>query len=210
MRAALLLAAAAFAAEPGAVFPVGLLGPVSPRISVESARLGLEVADVVPEGAVTVSAASPSATGGEIAADWSALRRAGALAAADGARGFFLRLPSAPAGRDLLDFPEEWQSPSRALRELQAMRPVLEHGAGAAVPFNAPAGVRARAWRHRGRLYVVLVNASEAEAPFEGGEFESFRALFEPRADARQAMRVCGVRFCLPAGRALWLEGRPL
>lgn len=210
MRAALLLAAAACAAESGGSFPVGLLGPVSPRVAVEAGRLGLDVVDVLPAGAVSASAASPSATDGEVAADWAALRLAAAVAIADGARGFFLRLPAAPSGRDLLDYPEEWQAPARALGELQAIRPVLERGVGATVPFAAPPGVRARAWRRRGRLYVLLVNGAATEAPFDGAELEPFRALFAPRSDPRQALYRCGVRFCLPAGSALWLEGRLL
>ncbi|UPT75208.1 MAG: oligosaccharide flippase family protein [Elusimicrobiota bacterium] len=147
MRRALLALAAAAAAcadGPAAPFPVGILGPSSPRVAAEARRLGFDVADALPAGAASASAASPAARGGEMAADWAVLRLAAARAAAEGSRGFFVRLPAPPAGGDLLDLPEEWQAPARALRELKAMRSVLERGAAADVPFTAPAGVRAR------------------------------------------------------------------
>ncbi len=200
MKTALLLAAA---------FPVGLLGPVSPRVEAEAARLGFAIVETAPEGAASASAASPSATGGEIAADWTSLRLRAALAAADGSRGFFVRLPAPPAGRDLLDFPEDWQAPARALRELASMRPVIERGAAAEPPVAAP-GARSRAWRHRGRLYAVYVNDSTAPVPLDAAALDGFRALFEPRSSPREALERCGGGVCLPAGRVLWLEGRPL
>jgi len=212
VRAGLLLAAAVLAAcraEPSRPFPIGLLQPLSPRVAAEAARLGLDVAAAVPEGAASAFAGAPSPrVGDEVAADWNVLRLLAAGAAADGARGFYFRLPPAPAGRDHIDFPEELQAPVRALRELQALRPVLERGADAAAPFAAPAGVRTRAWRFRGREYLVLVNASSVDAAFEGEVFEGRRALFEARSDARRVLTPCGARFCLTAGRALWLEGR--
>ena len=210
MKLALILAAVACAAEPGESFPIGFLGQVSPRVAVEARRLGIDLADVAPEGAASISAASPSATGGEMAAEWSRLRLEAARAAASGSRGFYLRLPVARAGRELLDYPEEWQAPARVLRELTAMRPVLERGTVAPLPFAAPQGVLARAWRHRGRLSVVLVNASGEDAAIDASGLLPYRALFEVRSDAREALTRCGSRSCLPAGRALWLEGRLL
>ncbi|MDP3542416.1 MAG: hypothetical protein Q8T11_08120 [Elusimicrobiota bacterium] len=212
MRAGLLLAAAVLSAcraEPSRPFPVGLLRPVPPRVAAEAARLGFDVAAAVPDGAVSAYAGAPShRVGTEVAADWTALRLLSARAVADGARGFYFRLPPAPAGRDHLDYPEELQAPARVLRELQALRPVLEFGADASAPFAAPPGVRARAWHFRGRGYLLLVNDSGDDAAFEGEVFEGLRALFEARSDARRVLTTCGGRFCLPAGRALWLEGR--
>ena len=212
MRAGLLLAAALLAAcrdEPSRPFPVGLLQPLSPRVAAEAARMGLDVADSVPEGAASGSAGAPSLrVGAEVAADWAALRLLAARAAANGARGFYFRLPPAPEGRDHLDFSEEWQAPARVLGELLALRPILERGAPAALPFAAPPGIRTRAWRFNGREYLLLVNDSGDDAAFDSDVFEGRRALFEVRSDARRLLTPCGVRFCLPAGRALWLEGR--
>ncbi len=214
MKSALLLtvALAACSPEPRRAFPVGLQGPVSVRVESEAARLSLDVADQTPPGAAVASAAAP---GSEIADvettdSWFNLRFQAARAAAGGAAGFYFRPPKLPGARDILDYPEEWQAQARVLRELQAVRPVLERGRETGVPFPVPPGVEARAWSFGGRRYVVLVNASDADAAFEADDLAPWRALFEVRTDARQALNACAARRCLPSHRALWLEGRPL
>lgn len=213
MRRSVLLAAALAAAcspEPRRAFPVGIAGPVSPRVAAEAGRLGLAVTDSPPRGAAIEPAGVPGTTpgGAEMMANWEALRFLAARAAVKGAGGLFFRLPATPEGRDLLDYPEEWQALARAFRELQAMRPVIEGGLDAPAPFAAPPGTEARAWSRHRRRYVLLVNSSGADAAFDGDDLAPWRALFEVRSDARKVMRPCGAKFCLPPGRALWLEGR--
>jgi hypothetical protein len=122
---------------------------------------------------------------------------------------FFLP-PRLPAGADWASYPEEWLMVVRVLREVRSLHPVLEGGRPAEVPFALPAGVLARAWRHDGRLYVVLVNDAPAEAAFEPGALKPWRALFEPRADPREALSPCGRSVCLAPEGVLWLEGRLL
>jgi hypothetical protein len=200
MRRAALLAAALAAAcspEPRRTFSVGLVGPVAPRVAAEALRLGLAVSEGKPGGAVV-----------EPAADWATLRFRAARGAASGADGVYFRLPNAPEGRDLLDYPEEWQAVVRAARELSAMRAVLERGMTVPPPFPVPGGLEARAWTYGGRRYVLLVNPSGAGAPLDAGALAPWRALFEVRSDPRQALKRCGSGLCLPAGAALWLEGR--
>jgi hypothetical protein len=213
MRRFALLAAALAAAcsqEPRRAFPVGMVGPVTPRVAAEAGRLGLELTDTPSRTASVVSAGVPGATpdGTEIMASWQTLRFLAAQAAVKGAAGVFFRLPAAPAGHDLLDYPEEWQAPARVIRELQAMHPVFEHGVDVPAPFAVPPGAEARVWSYRGRRYALLVNPSGSDTAFDADAFAGWRTLFEVRSDARRILKPCGVKFCLPSERALWLEGR--
>jgi len=201
---------AACSPEPRRAFPVGFQGPVASRVAAEAARLGLTVSDQPPAGAAIETAAAPGAKAGEpeVAADWATLRFLAARAAVKGAGGVFFRLPSAPEGRDLLDYLEEWQAPVRALRELQAMRPILEGGLQAAIPFVVPPGVEARAWSYQGRQYVLLVNPSAEAVHIDAENLAQWRVLFEVRSDARHVLSPCGSNRCLPGRSVLWLEGR--
>lgn len=212
-RAALLAAAlaAACSAEPRRPFPVGLLGPVSSRVAAEAGRLGLDVSDTPAADAAIETAALADVNGsGAAIADWTTLRFAAARAAANGAAGVYFRLPAMPDGRDLLDYPEEWQAVVRAAREPAAMRPVLEEGKAAPPPFEVPDGLTARAWTRLGRGYLLLVNSSGADAALDGEDLVPWRALFEVRSDARELLRPCGEKLCIPPGKALWLEARSL
>ena len=117
-------------------------------------------------------------------------------------------MPKSADGRELTSYPEEWQALARVARETAAVRPILESGVEAAVPFAVPPGVAARAWRFRGRLYVLLVNDGALAVPISEESLRPWRALFEVRADARELLGACGGGRCLPAERVLWLEGR--
>jgi hypothetical protein len=213
MRRTILLAAVAAAAcapAPRRVFPLGLLGPVSARIAAAARGLGLEIAAQAPPGAAAVSAARAVKGGGEVAADWSRLRFRADAAIVGGSSGVFIRLPSTPDGRDLIDYVEEAQAVDRVFRELLAARPILEGGAPAPAPFAVPAGVELRAWAFQGRLYVLLVNVSDGPLPLEARSLASWRALFSVRADPRQDLDSSGGVPLLEPGGVLWLEGRLL
>ena len=206
----IVIAAAACSPKPLREFPVGLLAPVSLRVAVEAHRLGLEIAPQAPLGAAEVSAAFPVKKGDEVVADSARLRFSIARAVVEGSSGVFLRLPRTPAGRDLLEYVEEWQAVERAAREILAMRPIIQGGTAASTPFVVPAGIELRAWAFRGRRYVLLVNSSEAPLPLQQEGIASWRALFTVRSDARQVLTPCAADLCLPPGGVLWLEGRLL
>jgi hypothetical protein len=206
-----VLAAAACSPEPRRAFPVGFLEPVSPRVAAEARRRGLEIAATAPPDAAVVSAAvATKGNAGEIMADARRLRFLAAQAVAKGSAGIFFKLPGAPKGYDLLDFDEEWQVPARVVRELLALRPVLEQGAPASAPFVVPAGIDLRAWTFRGRRYVLLVNSSGGPLALEERSLAPWRALFAVRSDARQNLPACGTGRCLAPEGVLWLEGRLL
>jgi len=202
--------AAACSPEPRRAFPIGFLGPVSSRVAAEAGRLGLEVLDAPPAGAAVESAIRGDKGAPAVTANWETLRFLAARAAAKGSGGVFFRLPTAPRGRDLLEYPEEWQAVVRAVREIEAMRPMLERGRLVSVPFAVPNGIESRAWAYQGRRYILLVNDSGAGVPFDAEVLVPWRALFEVRSDARQIMSPCGVKLCLAPRKALWLEGSPL
>ncbi|MFI5361860.1 MAG: hypothetical protein ACHQ49_07815 [Elusimicrobiota bacterium] len=204
-----VLAAAACSPRPPRPFPVGFLAPVSPRVAAEARRLGLEITPQAPQGAEVVAAAR-KVKDGEVMQDWARLRCEAAGAAARGASGLFFRLPSAPAGHDLLEYVEEWQALGRVLREILLMRPILQRGETIPAPFAASSGVDRRAWSYEGRSYALLVNSSGAPVPLRENELLPWRALFFVRADAREALAACGREFCLPPEGVLWLEGRVL
>lgn len=203
MRALALAAllAGACAPEP-ARFRVGAVLPVTPRAGAALAGLGWELAETAPAGAVLESAAGPD--GATLPA--ARLRFLWARAAAEGRPGVFFVLPPVPAGRELVDYPEEWQAIARSAREIEALRPVLESGPGTPVP--AAPGLTARAWNAGGRRYALFVNAGAAPAPVPDAELDGARALFAPRADPRQDLTACEGGSCLGAGGVLWLEGR--
>ena len=77
-----------------------------------------------------------------------------------GAQGVWYFSYSRPDGRALADTPEEWLAVTETTRELAALRPILEDGTPLPPPFTInPAGsLAARAWRCRGRDYVVVLN----------------------------------------------------
>lgn len=207
LAAALLLAACAPEAERS--FEVGVIGPAGPRVAAAARAEGMVVADAVPERADLHHAGVPiPASSDERLADWSRLRLLVSLAEVNGRAGAFFTLPKAAPGRELTDYPEEWQALARVARETDALRPILESGLEAPAPFPTPEGVAVRAWRFRGRLYVLLVNEGPRPAPLAVEALKPWRALFEARADARELLVPCGAGLCLPGERALWLEGR--
>jgi hypothetical protein len=212
LAAALLALASACAPEKAREFELGLIGPVGPGVASAARAAGMTVREEAPAGADALSAAVvlPGAAwrAEERLADWSSLRRLVARAAVRGRAGVFFILPRSPEGKELTDFPEEWQALARVASETAALRPVIESGVAADAPFPLPAGVEGRAWRYRGRLYLLLVADSADGAAIPAESLTPWRALFEVRADPRDVLPPCAGGHCLPAGRALWLEGR--
>lgn len=210
--AGLLALATACAPEKAREFELGLIGPVGPGVASAARAASLTIRESAPEGADAASAAvalpGSAWRSAERLADWSTLRQIVARAAVRERAGVFFILPASAVGKELTDFPEEWQALDRVGRETAALRPMLESGVEADVPFPIPDGVEARAWRFRGRLYLLLVNDAAEAAPLPLDALKPWRALFEVRADARDLLVPCAAGRCLPAGRALWLEGR--
>lgn len=204
-----VLLVAACAPEPERAFDLGLIGPVGPGLEAAARAEGLVIAEAAPERADLHHAGVPVPTSSEERlADWSRLRLLVSLAAVRGREGVFFTLPKAAPGEELTNYPEEWQALARVARETAALRPILEAGLETPAPFPTPEGLAVRAWRYRGRLYLLLVNESGRPAPLAVDELKPWRALFEARADARELLVPCGAGRCLPGERALWLEGR--
>lgn len=212
LAAALLALSSACAPQKSRDFELGLLAPVGPGVAAAARAAGMTVRADAPEGADAQSAAvsftGVSGRTEERMADWSRLRLLVARAAVHGRTGVFFTLPRSADGREVTSYPEEWQALARVARETAAMRPILECGVEAAVPFAVPQGVAARAWRFQGRLYVLLVNEAALAVPMPQESLIPWRALFEVRADARDLLSACGGGRCLPTQRVLWLEGR--
>lgn len=203
---ALALLLSACSPEPSRPFPSGVAGPLSGRLRAEVLRLGFDAAEAPPEGAAVERAGDDR----DHTLPYGRLRFLAARAAHGSAAGVYFLPPRLPAGLDWGDYPEEWQAAVRVLRELKALRPILERGAPAATPFAVPEGTAARAWSRGGRIYVLLLNPTEEPLPLDGGELSRYRALFRPRADARDTLAPCGPKFCLSPEDVLWLEGRLL
>jgi hypothetical protein len=198
-----LLISAACAEKPARPFFLGLLGPLSRRDARAARWAGLAVAAQVPDGAAAESASDGGAT-----ASWGRLRFLAARAAVEGKSGVCFLPPKFPADRAFVDYPEEWQALARVAREMGEMRPVLENGVDEASPAVAAEGVESRAWRLRGRDYVLLVNTARVPVRVDAPGLARFRALFEARADPRDLLSTCAGGTCLPPERVLWLEGR--
>lgn len=212
IAAALLALAAACSPGKSRDFELGLLAPVGPGVESAARAAGMAVRAAAPEGADARSAGlafmgDPGRTE-ERMAEWSHLRLLVASAAVRGRAGVFFTLPKSSDGRELTAYPEEWQALARVARETAMVRPILESGREAPVPFAVPEGVSARAWRFQGRLYVLLVNDGSRPVPISEESLKPWRALFEVRADARNLLAACGDKRCLSAERVMWLEGR--
>lgn len=200
----LLLLAAACAPAPQRTFMVGAKVPLRPRDEAAARRLGLAVEDRAPAGVPEDSAADAS---GQMAS-WERLRFLGARAAAQGRPGVFYVLPDPPPGRTLLEYPEEWQALARAVRELRAMKPIVEAGTEVPPAFSGP-GLESRTWRFSGRRYSVLVNVSSVPVRADAAVLGAARALFEVRAAPGENLTPCAAGgMCLDPGRVLWLESR--
>ncbi|MBI4423379.1 MAG: hypothetical protein HY554_06615 [Elusimicrobia bacterium] len=128
-----------------------------------------------------------------------------------GARGIFF-FTLAKQGRTLFDFPELWQAVARAAQELKGMQPIFERGRPIPLPFAPqPEGLEAKAWRYRGRDYVVLLNRSGAldrELP-KALLGRDWKPLYEARRDPRDLLKPTGGSWSLRPYQVLVLESRP-
>lgn len=112
------------------------------------------------------------------------------LSVLHGARGLFY-FTLGKQGKTLYDFPELWQAVARVSREMRAMRPIFESGAPQRLPFEPDPNLEARAWRYRGRDYVVIANRRakfQQKVPDELLKRE-WRPLGETRRDPRELLK---------------------
>ncbi len=129
-----------------------------------------------------------------------------------GAKGiFFFRFNQKKDGRTLLDRPEHWDAVRRVTRELKSLQKIFEKGRPIHLPFPPdPEGVEARAWRYRGRDYVIVLNRRKGfnlKFPKELLD-PGWRPLFERRRDPRDLLKPKGKSWYLRPYDVLVLEGR--
>ena len=128
-----------------------------------------------------------------------------------GAKGLFYFRLQRSGGGTLLDEPELWQAVSRVTRELKSLQPILEGGAAVPLPFPPnPDSVEARAWRYRGRTYVIVLNRKDDISQRIPEELLNprWRPLFEPRRDPKDLLPKVGDAWYLPPHRVLVFESR--
>ena len=129
----------------------------------------------------------------------------------EGARGIWYYAYSKPNGMTLVDVPEEWFAVTSVVGELAAMRPIFERGEPAVLPFEPKSGgVLAKAWRYRGRDYVVIASPRRVVMSPVPQELlgPQWRPLFEPRRDQKELFTKVGDGYYLPPYRVMVLEGR--
>lgn len=108
-----------------------------------------------------------------------------------GARGLWYFSYGRPDGSNLSDATEPWFALAQVSREIAAMAPIFARGKPTALPFTPkPEGVAAKAWRWRGRTYVVIANRTsdrmlKVPAPLLE---KRWRPLFAHRRDARELL----------------------
>lgn len=130
------------------------------------------------------------------------------LSVLHGARGLFY-FSLGKKGKTLFDYPELWQSVASVAREMKSMQPVFGQGRLVQLPFQPVVNLEARAWRHRGRDYVVILNRR--------GKFlqkvpdvlleRSWRLLGEARRDARDLLKPYGEAWYLRPYQVMVFEG---
>ncbi len=134
------------------------------------------------------------------------------LAILQGAEGLFYYTFKKPGGRTLADYPELWQAVARVAFELKGLQEILERGKLVHVPFPPdPDGPRARAWRYRGRDYVVVVNPRRGlyqKIPDQLLE-PSWRPVFEVRRDPRELLKPLRDGWYLRPYQVMVFESRP-
>lgn len=126
-----------------------------------------------------------------------------------GAEGLFYFRLHRPNGATLWEFPELWQAVERVSLEMKAMKPVIVGGKPLPPPVGGEA-IESRAWRWRGRTYVVLANRRRIESAPVPAEYlrPHWRPLFEARRDQRELL-VCRSEACsLRPYQVLVLESR--
>lgn len=132
-------------------------------------------------------------------------------AVAHGAKGIFFYTFERPGRRTLLDEPELGQAVSRVSRELHEMAPVFGKGSAVSLPFLPdPDGPEARAWRYRGRDYILILNRKGKvyqKVPKEILE-PGWRPLFEPRRNLKELLKEIKGSYYLRPYQILVLEGR--
>jgi len=108
----------------------------------------------------------------------------------NGATGIFFYRLSKPGGRTLFDVPEEFQAVTRVVRELKSIKPILERGRPLPLPVKLEdEGLQAKAWRHRGRDFIILVNRSSVPRAVPDELLAPrWRPFFELRRDPREAL----------------------
>ncbi|MFA5139963.1 MAG: hypothetical protein WC728_12090 [Elusimicrobiota bacterium] len=113
--------------------------------------------------------------------------------------------------RRLSDAPELWSVVIAVTRELSSLRPVLEDGEPIALPFKKPLHklMRAKAWKHRSKDYVLLLNTSPNTALLMPKELlgERWRPLFEKRRYVRELLMDSNGAYYLRPLQFLLLEG---
>lgn len=101
------------------------------------------------------------------------------------------------------------KEPSAASDEVDRMLPIFEKGRRASLPFSPdPHGPEARAWRWRGREYVVILNRKKGVLQKLPNELLSpeWRPLFEVRRDPRDLLEKVGEAYYLRPYQVLVLE----
>lgn len=112
------------------------------------------------------------------------------LAIIHGARGLFF-FSFRRNGEALPARPELWQAVSRVSRELRILQPILEHGREISSPLAKEAGFESKAWRYRGRTYLIAANRTGKSAALPEELRKSWRALFEARSAPRESLKPC-------------------
>lgn len=107
-----------------------------------------------------------------------------------GARGLFF-FSLGKKGKTLFEYPELWQAVSSVSREIKSMQPILEQGVLVPLPFHPDVNLEARAWRYRGRDYVVILNrrAKFSQKVPDVLLKQDWRPLAESRRDARELLK---------------------
>lgn len=129
----------------------------------------------------------------------------------NGAQGVWYFAYSTATGTNLSRTPELLERVAGPARELRAMAPIFAGGRPIPLPFQVGAtGAAARAWRYRGRDYVVLAARETGgdqlvpDALLDG----SWRPLFAARRDPKELLRGFGGAYYLRQHDVLVLESR--
>lgn len=90
--------------------------------------------------------------------DFSEIRFMTYLSIIHGAEGIFYYTFAKPGELTLKDSPEQWQAVQRIAGELRELKPILERGKPAEIPFSLAPGLEGWARDFGGRRYVIVLN----------------------------------------------------
>lgn len=99
-----------------------------------------------------------------------------------GAKGiFYFTFTNRQTGLPITEYPEPWHGLTGTVKEINALRPVFEEGIEVPAPVQCEKPLLCRAWKYRGKTYLIAANAANQYTTIPKGlaDGHKWSVLFE-------------------------------